>query len=279
MKYKTQTSTLRFLVYLVLVIVALLCIVPIWILFVNATRTTPEIRSGISLLPGNNLAVNYNILAGRGLPIASAFFNSMYISVFSTIAGVYFSILTAYGIEVYDFKGRRFFRRFIYVVVLVPMQTSIIGFYQYCAALGLLNSYIPLIVPAAASAGSVFFAMQYLESCIIKDLIAAARIDGCSEIGIFHRIMMPIASPGMFTMAIFAFVASWNNFFTPFILISDMKRYTFPMLVQTLKGNMYQTELGGVYCGLALSVLPVVVVYSLFAKYIVNGISMGAVKE
>jgi multiple sugar transport system permease protein len=249
------------------------------LLFVNATRSTPQIQQGVSLIPSNNFFVNYNVLTNVGLNIWRAVGNSFFISVFSTMIGVYVSIMTAYGIKVYDFKGRKFLNSFILVLVLVPMQMSIIGFYQYMSKLGLLNSYIPLIVPAACAASTVFFALQYMESIIIKDLINAARIDGCTEFGIFNRIMIPIATPGIFTLSIFGFVGSWNNFFTPFILISKMDKYTLPMLVQTLRGDTYRTEMGAIYLGLAISILPVVIVYSLFAKYIVSGISMGAVKE
>lgn len=279
MTYKTKTNILRAITYIVLVVVTIMCIAPIWILLVNSTRSTPEIQQGVSLIPSTNLIVNYKVLAGRGLNIWKAVGNSFYISVFSTVVGVYFSIMTAYGLKVYTFRGRKFLNSFILILVLVPMQTSIIGFYQYMSKLHLLNSYIPLIVPAAASAGTIFFAIQYLDSIIIKDLIHAARIDGCSELGIFHRIMLPIATPGMFTLAIFGFVASWNNFFTPFILISKMEKYTLPMLVQTLREDVYKTELGAVYLGLGMSILPILVVYSIFAKSIVSGIAMGAVKE
>ena len=187
--------------------------------------------------------------------------------------------MTAYLLKVYIFNVQKFLTSFILMLVLVPMQTSIFGFYQYMSKLGLLNSYIPLILPAGASAATVFFALQYLDSIIIKDLIHAARIDGCSEFMIFQRVMLPIAAPGIFTLSIFGFVASWNNFFTPFILISKMEKYTLPMLVQTLRGDVYKTELGGIYLGLAMSILPILIVYSIFAKYIVSGIAMGAVKE
>jgi multiple sugar transport system permease protein len=114
---------------------------------------------------------------------------------------------------------------------------------------------------------------------MIQDLIDAGRIDGCSELGIFHRIMLPIAAPGAFTMGIFAFVGSWNNFFNAFILITSRQKYTLPMLVQTLRGDVYRTEYGSIYLGLAISVVPIVIIYFIFSKYIVNGISMGAVKE
>jgi multiple sugar transport system permease protein len=145
--------------------------------------------------------------------------------------------------------------------------------------LGLDDSYAALILPSIASAGSVFFAKQYLESIMLQDLIDAGRIDGASEIGIFHRIMLPIAVPGMFTMAIFAFVASWNNFFNAFILITTRDKYTLPMLVQTVRGDVYRHEYGAIYLGLAASIVPIIVIYFLFSRYIINGISMGAVKE
>ncbi len=279
MNYRVKTNIERTIIYIILLIVTIMCIVPIWLLLVNSTRSTPEIQSGISLLPSNNLIVNYKVLTGRGLNIWRAVGNSFFISVFSTAIGVYLSLMTAYGLKVYIFKGQKFLTSFILMLVLVPMQTSIFGFYQYMSKLGLLNSYIPLILPAGASAATVFFALQYLDSIIIKDLIHAARIDGCSEFMIFQRVMLPIAAPGIFTLSIFGFVASWNNFFTPFILISKMEKYTLPMLVQTLRGDVYKTELGGIYLGLAMSILPILIVYSIFAKYIVSGIAMGAVKE
>jgi multiple sugar transport system permease protein len=145
--------------------------------------------------------------------------------------------------------------------------------------LGLTDNYASLILPLIANAGAVFFGKQYLESMIIHDLIDAARIDGASELGIFHRVMMPIAAPGAATMGIFAFVASWNNFFNAFILISSIDKYTLPMLVRTLSGDVYRTEYGAIYLGLAITIVPIIIIYAIFSRYIVSGIAMGAVKE
>jgi multiple sugar transport system permease protein len=222
---------------------------------------------------------NYNILLGRGLNLWQGFSNSLFVSVTSTILSVYFALLTAYGIVVYDFPGKKALYNFILVLVMIPMQLSIIGFYQYMSKLGLTDNYASLILPTIASAGTVFFAKQYLESMVIQELIDAGRIDGASELGIFHRIMMPIAAPGAFTMAIFAFVASWNNFFSAFILISSKSKYTLPMLVKTLQGDVYRTEYGSIYLGLAITVIPIIIIYAIFSRYIVSGIAMGAVKE
>lgn len=207
------------------------------------------------------------------------FTNSLFVALSSTVITVYFSLLTAYGIVVYKFKGRKLFSNFIVVLVLIPMQLSIIGFYQYMSRLGLTDNYASLILPLIANAGAVFFGMQYLEAVVVKDLIDAARIDGASEIGIFHRIMMPIAAPGAMTMAIFAFVAAWNNFFNAFILISSIEKYTLPMLIGILRGDVYRTEYGAIYLALAFTVVPIIIIYAIFSRYIVSGIAMGAVKE
>ena len=277
--YKTTTYLMRIFVYAILTLLMIVTLAPIWILIVNATRSTVEIQQGIGFLPSTHVLENYGILIGRGLNLPRGFFNSMFLSFSVTAVSVYFSLLTAYGIVVYDFPGKRFFYNFILVLVMLPLQLSIIGFYQYMSKLGLTDSYAALILPSIASAGAVFFGKQYLESVVINDLIDAARIDGAGELAIFHRVMLPIASPGAFTMANFAFIASWNNFFTPFILISSIEKYTLPMLIQTLRGDVYRTEYGSIYLGLAFTVVPIILLYAFFSRYIISGIAMGSVKE
>lgn len=279
MSYKLKTQILRVLVYMVLIALFVMCVLPIWVMLVNATRSTAQIQQGISLIPGKNLLINWKTLTGRGFSILNGFKNSTVISVSVTVITVYFSMMFAYAIHVYDFAYKKFLYGFVVLLVMVPTQVSIIGFYKYMSLLKLTNSYWPLILPAIAAPTSIFFAKQYLESVIVKELIDAARIDGCGELAIFHKIMLPIAKPGAFTMGIFAFVGSWNNFFTPFIMISKMSKYTLPMLVQTLRGDTYRTEYGSIYLGLMVSVIPIIIVYAIFSKYIVNGIAMGAVKE
>jgi len=248
-------------------------------LIVNATRSTLEIQQGIGFLPSKFLFTNYKILLSKGLDLPRGFLNSLTIAGATTIVSVYFSMLTAYGIVAYNFKGKKLFYNSILVLVMIPMQLSIIGFYHYMVKLGLDDNYLSLILPSIATASAVFFCKQYLESVMIQDLIDAGRIDGCSELGIFHKIMFPLATPGAFTLGIFTFVAAWNNFFNAFILITTREKYTLPMLVQTLRGDVYRHEYGAIYLGLAASIVPIIVIYFLFSRYIVSGISMGAVKE
>jgi multiple sugar transport system permease protein len=278
-KYKLGTFLQRTLVYGLLVLLLILTIVPIWLLIVNATRSTSEIQQGLSILPSTHLFENYGILLGRGLNMPRGFANSLLLAVASTIVTVYFSMLTAYGLVVYNFKGKQIFSNFVIVLVMIPMQLSIVGFYRFMSKIGLTDNYLSLILPLIANAGGVFFGKQYFESIMIQDLIDAARIDGATELGIFHTIMMPLAVPGAMTMGIFAFIASWNNFFNAFILISSIQKYTLPMLVQTMRGDVYRTEYGAIYLGLAISIVPIIIIYALFSRFIVSGIALGAVKE
>lgn len=277
--YRISTNILRFFIYLFLAVLLIVTLLPVWLLLVNATRSTLEIQQGISFLPSQYMLSNYKILLSKGLDLPQGFINSLTIAAATTIITVYFSMLTAYGIVGYEFKGKKFLYNSILVLVMIPMQLSIIGFYQYMSRFGLTDNYLSLILPSIATAGAVFFFKQYLESIMIQDLIDAGRIDGASELGIFHRIMFPIAVPGAFTLGIFTFVAAWNNFFNAYILITSRDKYTLPMLVQTLRGDVYRHEYGAIYLGLAASVIPIIIIYFMFSRYIVNGISMGAVKE
>jgi len=277
--YHLKQNITRGVIYVLLAILLIISIAPIWLLLVNATRSTIQIQQGLSAIPSTHMFENYGILQGRGLNMVRGFANSTFVAVASTVISVYFGLLTAYGIVVYRFKGKQLFSNFIIILVLIPMQLSIIGFYQYMARLGLTDNYASLILPLIASAGAVFLGKQYLESVVVHDLIDAGRVDGAGEFRIFHRIMLPIAVPGAVTMAIFAFVASWNNFFNAFILISSIEKYTLPMLIQTMRGDVYRTEYGAIYLGLAISIIPIIIIYAIFSRFIVSGMSMGAVKE
>jgi ABC-type glycerol-3-phosphate transport system permease component len=269
----------RGLVYLFLAILLVITLIPIWMLLVNATRSTNEIQQGVGFLPSVYLVSNYKILLAKGLDLPRGFLNSFTIAIATTAVSVYFAFLTAYGIVAYDFKGKKHLYNFILVLVMIPMQLSIIGYYHYMSKLGLTDNYLSLILPSIASAGAVYFAKSYLDGVVIQDLIDAGRVDGASELGIFHSIMMPIAAPGAFTLGIFSFVGAWNNFFNAYILITTRDKYTLPMLVQTLRGDVYRHEYGAIYLGLAASIIPIIIIYFLFSRFIVSGISMGAVKE
>jgi multiple sugar transport system permease protein len=262
-----------------MIFLAILAIVPIWLLLVNATRSTAQINTGLSFFPSDNAAYNWEVLTKREFRVSRGFVNSLILASSTTLVTVYFSSMTAYGLHAYRFRGRRAVWALILIVMMLPGSLSFIGFYQFVARLHLLNSYVPLIVPSIASAGTVLFLRQYLSSIPTRDLIDQARIEGAGEYRIFNTIVIPVLSPAIATQAIFAFVGSWNNFFTPFVIISNVKKATLPMLIMMLQGEMYRTEYGGVYLGIAVSIVPILIVYSFISRYIIAGIMMGGLKE
>lgn len=274
------TVTVKSVIYIVCIFLSILSIFPFWIMFMNATRSTIEIQqTAVSLLPSKYLISNLQILLGKSFNPFMGFLNSLLISTGSTVCAVYFSSLTAYGLVAYDWRLRQPFFTFIMCVLMVPAQMSSIGFYQMMYKLGWTNNFLPLILPAIAAPAMVFFMRQYLLATLSLDIVNSARIDGAGEFHTFNAIILPIMKPALATQAIFSFVASWNNLFMPLVLLTDKKKYTMPIMVSLLRGDIYKTEFGSVYLGLALTVLPLFVIYFLLSKYIIAGVALGGVKE
>lgn len=278
-KQKIAKTVKRVLIYALCVFFTVLCLFPIYVLFINATRSSVDIQTSVSFVPAGKAIANFRSLMDNGFMLYRAFFNSLFISVSSTLLGVYFSALTAYGLYIYRFRGRTFLFKFILLIMMLPGQLSMIGFYQFMLKLKLYDSYVPLILPAIAAPSTVFFLKQYFESVYPKDLTEATRIDGANEFMIFNRIAMPIIIPALSTMAIFAMVYSWNSYVMPLILLNTQSKFTMPMLVQLLRTDLYATDYGALYMGLFLTVLPLIVIYLLLSKTIIQGVAMGAVKE
>lgn len=275
-----KRTTYKTIVYIVCTFLAILSIFPFWIMFMNATRSTYEIQqSSIGIVPSKYFMNNWKILTGKAFSPMTGFVNSMTISVGVTILAVYFSSLTAYALMAYSWKLRQAFFSFIMAILMIPAQLSSIGFYQFIYRIGMTNKFTPLIIPAIASPAMVFFMRQYLMAALPLEIVDSARIDGSREFATFNRIILPIMKPALATQAIFTFVGSWNNLFIPLILLTNKSKYTMPIMVSLLRGDIYKTEYGSVYLGLALTVLPLFVIYFLLAKYIIAGVALGALKE
>jgi len=282
MKNKANVSNyaLDTVKYTVCILLAILSILPFWIMLMNATRGTFEIQQhAVSLLPSTHLFDNIKVLAGKSFNPVTGFINSMIISTCATVCAVYFSSLTAYALMAYDWRMRQPFFTFIMAVMMIPAQVSGIGFYQFMYRIHWTNSFLPLILPVIAAPTIVFFMRQYLLATLQLDIVNSARIDGAGEFYTFNRIIMPIMKPAVATQAIFVFVGNWNNLFTPMILLTDHNKYTMPIMVSLLRGDIYKTEYGSIYLGLSLTVLPLFIVYFLLSKYIIAGVALGGVKE
>jgi multiple sugar transport system permease protein len=277
-KPKRKISIPKLLIYTVLIVMAIVCFIPFLMMLVNATRSNEAILSGFTLIPGSAIVENYQTMMSY-INIWAGFKNSLIISVLVTFLSGYFSALTAYGFAFYVFKGKNAMFVFMLVMMMVPGQLGLIGFYELCKNLGILDTYIPLIIPAAASPFVVFFLRQYILTTLHPSLIEAARIDGASEFKIFHTIAIPIMMPAIATMSIFTFIGSWNNYIMPLVVLFSPEKFTLPVLMGFLKGSQVAQNLGSMYLGIAISVVPIMVAFLFLSKYIVNSISAGSIKE
>ena len=272
-------NTKRTMIYVLCIALSALSLLPFWLMIVNATRNSQQIQSGVSLIPSTFLSINWNTLQSKNFDVLLGFKNSAIIAFGSTILGVYFSALTAYGLTVYRFKGAKLLYAMILAIIMIPGQVTGTGFFMFMYQLEWTNSYLPLIIPAIASASTVFFFKQYLEANFQISLVEAARIDGAGEFYTFNRIVTPIMVPAMATMGIMAIIGSWNNYLTPLMLLSKAEMKTLPMMVKELRGDIYRTDYGSIYLGLTLTALPLLLVYFCLSKYIIAGVAVGGVKE
>lgn len=273
--YKIKKTIL----YILLILLGLTCLLPFILMLVNATRTGSEIASSFTFIPGNALVENWNIVFDH-FNLFLGMWNSVKVAIPATVLSIYFSALTAFALAMYKFKGNKLIFGTILLFMMIPGQLGLIGFYNLCASLKLINSYVPLIVPAIAAPGTVFFLRQYILSSLSPALVEAARIDGASEIYIFHRIAIPIMAPGLATMGIMGFIGNWNNYLMPMIIINKNEKMTLPVMMATLKASQDITaNQGATYLSVAISVIPILLVFSFFSKYIISSISAGAVKE
>ena len=270
----------KILIYIPLILLAVLSIMPFLIMIINSTRSTVEIQqSALSLIPSVHLLDNWRSLMVGAFDPLVGFRNSLIISVGATVLGVYFSSMTAYAIVAYDWKFKNAFFSFIMVVLMIPGTIATIGFFQFMWQIGLNNNLLPLIIPAMASPAVVFFMRQYLQATLSLEMIEAARIDGSGEFATFNKIVLPIMKPALATQAIFIMVGSWNQLFLPLVLLTRQDLFTMPIMVSLLQGNIYRTELGVVWLGLTLTVLPLFIFYAILSKHIIAGVALGGVKE
>lgn len=273
---KWKRRIIDVIVYILLIALAIICILPFYFMMINATHSTNELYTGLQLLPGKNIIENLNNLISR-VNMGRGFINSFFVTGCSTVLSIYFGVMTAYGLFEYQFKLRKPIYTILMCSMMIPGQLGIIGLFRLCKTLNILDSYIPLILPTIANGSTIFFLIQYMRSTLDEEIMESARMDGASEIAILHALVIPLCKPAIATQAIFNFVSYWNNFFTPMILLFDDKKFTVPLLVNNLNNGMLQ-DLGAKYAAIAISIIPIILVYIFISRYITEGMMGGAVK-
>lgn len=269
----------RIIAYAFLIFISILCLFWFYILFVNATRSNGEMSRGFTPIPSTHFVENWNNMMHSTLPVVRGMLNSMIVAGASALVSTYFSTMTAFAIHAYDFKLKKFMFTFILMVMTIPTQVTALGFIDLMGKMNLEDSYIPLIVPTIAAPVTFFYMKQYMESALPVSLIEAARIDGSGEFRTFNSIVIPLMKPAIAVQAIFTFVCSWNNYFTPALILHKRTMKTLPILIAELRSaDFLKFDMGQVYMMIAFSIFPVIVVYLILSKHIVQGVAMGSVK-
>ena len=275
-------STILFIWFVILTII---CLFPIYILLVNATLPHKIIANGITFLPGSNLFNNYKIVTSADYRLnyraLFGYRNSLIITCSSCFLTVFFSALTAYGIHVYDFKLKEISYAVVLLVMMVPMQVTSAGFLSFMSKIHLTNTYWPLILPSIAAPGVVYFMRSYMKSSFPLDIVEAARIDGCGEFRTFVSIAIPMMKPAIAVQAIFAFIASWNNFYTPNMILINVKlsKKTLPMMISAIQSSDRFNDYGAIYLAIAMAIIPIIIAYVFLSRFIIAGVVLGCVKE
>ena len=281
---KRNETALKVVIYVVSIFFSIMTLFPFVMLICNSYKSTYEVQaSTLSLYskdPLKNLQFNWKQITSKdAFHPGVGFRNSFIVATLSTILNVYFSCLTAYAITAYEWKLREGFNAMIMAVMMIPGTVTMIGFFQFAYSIGLVNKLSALILPSIAAPMVVFFMRQYLQASLSMEIVQSARIDGAGEFRIFNQIVIPLMKPAIATQAIFAYVGSWNNLFSPMILLTDKNKKTLPVMVSLLNGDIYKKEYGAIYLGLLITVLPLIVVYAFLSKYIVEGVALGGVKS
>ncbi len=266
--------------YVFLSLLAFLCLFFFYCLIINATRSHPEISKGFSFIPGKSFGSNlYNVLHNKNLPVVYGIVNSLLIAGSSAALAVYVSALTAYAIHAYEFRLRNVAYLFIVLIMMIPNQVTTLGFLRLISKMGLMDSFVPLILPSMAAPVVFYFMVSYFESNLPLEIIESARIDGSNEFYTFNTIVIPIVKPALAVQGIFAFVASWNNYFVPSLVLKSNAKKTLPILIAQLRSaDFLKFDMGQVYMLITIAIVPVAIIYLCLSKFIIGGVTAGSVK-
>ncbi|MBC7731999.1 MAG: carbohydrate ABC transporter permease [Bacteriovorax sp.] len=263
--------------YAVVGIGALIMLAPFYFMFVFATHSRTEI---FSLPPpvffGDDFLTNLKILTDR-IPFWRNLGWSLYVAIGSTVLTLLFCSMGGYAFALFEFRFKNALFGLVMGTMLLPSFMNMIPTFMIMDMLGWIDQPRALYIPGAASAFGIFLVRQFVSSSIPKDLIEAARMDGCSELGIYWRIVLPLLKPALGTLGLITFIASWNNFIGPLIVMRSPEMYTLPLALRSLQSPV-NTEWGALMTGSAIATLPLVVLFILSSRQLISGLTAGAVK-
>ena len=265
------------IVHFTLILFAILSLVFFFILLIKATKNKTELLKDFSMFPGTHALKNLRSVLNAGdIPLLYGILNSMIVAGGSAFVAVYSAIFAAYGLYMYHFRFRKLFFVLVMLFLVMPMQVCTLGFLRNISGMGLEDNLLALILPSLASPAVVFFLYSYMKSVLPKSYIESARMDGAGEFRIFSRIVLPLMRPAMSVQIIFSFVASWNNYFIPALVMSSRRKLTLPVMIAMMRNaDFIKKDMGKTYMMICISVFPVIIVYMLLSRQILEGVMQG----
>lgn len=265
----------RVLAYGVLIIWAVLSLMPLyWMLSIAFMNVVTLLRMPPALFPSPIILTNFErLLFQSSMP--RWILNSLIVTVSNTLITLFVGSFYGYIFAKKQFPGREILFWLLISTLMVPFQVVVVPIFLMFRSFNLINSYWALIIPGVFSAYGVFLMRQFMKT-LPTELIEAAKIDGCSEFGIYWRVILPLAMPGLAVLGILTFVGNWNEFFWPLIVLNKVDMFTVPLGLPTLQ-NQY-TDYGLLMAGSTLAALPTIVMFLAFQRYFLQGLTVGAVK-
>jgi ABC-type glycerol-3-phosphate transport system permease component len=267
----------RFILYLLLIVSSILMIIPFyWSLGTSLKLERYVFTNPPQWIPNPLVWINYIQVLTR-IPFLRYFANSVFVAVVVTLGHVFFDTLAAYAFAKLRFPARDQIFFIMLLALMVPFQVNLIPLYKIMASLHWTNTYLALIIPNLTSIFGIFLMRQFLMT-IPNELLDAARIDGCSEFGVFRKVVLPLALPGIATLIIFTFMDTWNAFLWPRIVINSEKLFTLPVGLALLQMKNTSNE-AQIMAGTVLTALPMIIVFLFMQRQFIEGMTAGALKE
>ena len=265
----------KFFIMTLVLIFTLITMFPFYVMIIMGTHSTEYIQANLVLLPGPEFFENMRFIFSTNFP--THYFNSFYIAVVTTIGNVMISTLAGYGFAKYEFKYKKILFMLVIATLMLPTQLGLVGYVIQMRVMGLFNSHWALILPLLANAFHVYWVTTYVRSGVPNEILESGRVDGCSEKMIFLRLAFPLMLPATITVALLSFLNSWNNYFMPMVIINNERKFTIPLSVMTFN-TAFRVNYAASILALTVAVIPVVIMFGLFSKHLISGLTSGSIK-
>ena len=255
----------------------LIMMAPFYFMFVYATHN----RDAIFTLPpplffGTDFLANFNILISK-IALWRSLGWSLYVALASTALTLLFCSMGGYAFAMFEFRFKKPLFTLVLGTMLLPSFLGMIPSFMIMDALGWLDQPRALYIPGAASAFGIFMMRQFVSSAVPRDLVEAARMDGCGEFRIYWSIVLPLLQPALGTLGLITFIGSWNNFIGPLIVMRSPEMYTFPLALRSMH-NPADTEWGALMAGAAIATIPLLILFAISSRRLIDGLTAGAVR-